>query len=74
MNCYFWRSVIEYLKITENELLALIEVSESFSGSIGGGEDEGFAVEARNAEKAINSVLKRAGLKRELEHRYDVKI
>lgn len=52
-----------YYKITEKELLALLEISDSMCGMAGGGNDD-FDKEAKQGEKAINSILKRAGLKR----------
>lgn len=53
----------QYLKVTEKELSALIEISETIS-ALAEGADEGVAREAANAERAIENVLKRNGLER----------
>jgi len=53
----------KYYKITEKELIALKDVSDSMEGMSGGG-DEDFAKEAKRGAKAIDAILARAGLKR----------
>ena len=51
-----------YFKVTELELIALKDVSDSMLAMVNG--CEGFDEEAKRGEKAINSILKRAGKKR----------
>ena len=53
----------KYYKITEKELSALKDVADSMHG-MSGCEDQGFNDEADNGIKAINSIMKRAGLQR----------
>lgn len=60
-----------YYKITEKELLALIEVSDSMLAMSGGGDDN-FDKEAKSGKKAINSILKRAGLERVARNKQSV--
>ena len=53
----------KYFKVTEKELLALKDVSDSMTG-MSGGDCEDFDKEARRGKKAIDSILKRANKKR----------
>ena len=52
-----------YYKVTEKELLALINVSESANSTAEGADNEGFIRETQLGDKAIKSILKRAGKK-----------
>jgi len=65
----------KYLKITELEFLRLKDISDSMVSMMGAGCED-FDNEARRGEKSINSIMKRAGLKRK-ENEYqdqDIKI
>jgi hypothetical protein len=53
----------KYYKITEKELSALKDVADTMDG-MSGCEDQGFNDEADRGTKAINAIMKRAGLQR----------
>lgn len=56
----------KYFKITEKELIALQEVSDSMLGMTGSGNSD-FDKDAEHGAKAIDAILKRAGLQRNPE-------
>jgi len=58
--------VTKYFKVTEKELIALQEVSDSMLGMSGSGNPD-FDHEAERGGKAIDAILKRAGLQRDSE-------
>lgn len=62
-----------YLKITINELQALIDTAETCE-SISGEGNEGMIREADRAKKAYNAVLKRSGLEQVERERPSVSI
>lgn len=51
----------KYYKVTEKELMALIATADSCMAMTGGG-DEGFDREAKQSQKAIETIGKRHGV------------
>lgn len=62
-----------YFKITERELTVLMDISDSMDGMSGSGNKD-FDNEADRGKKAIDSILKRHGLKRDSNKYSDVEV
>ena len=63
---YRGENVTKYFKVTEKELIALQDFSDSMLGMTESGNSD-FDQEAQRGAKAIDAILKRAGLQRNSE-------